>query len=188
LKEETTKVGRFAEAFPFCGFLFLEGEFLGQEHLVSIYERELKYHMKIAVIDGQGGGIGKVLTEKIRKHFGDTVELLVLGTNAVATALMIKAGADDGASGENAIIYNAAKVDVIVGPLGIVVPCAMLGEITPRIAEAVASSPAPKLLLPLTRGNLSIVSSKPEPLPHLIVELIDQLNRLIQKGEENKNV
>jgi len=140
--------------------------------------------MKIAVIDGQGGGIGKVLTAKIRKEFGDNVEILVYGTNSTATALMFKAGANDGATGEHAIVQNMENVDLIVGSLGIVIANAMLGEVTPRIAEAVASSPAPKFLLPLIRGNLSIVGSKPEPLPHLVAETVIQIQKMLKKGEE----
>ena len=73
--------------------------------------------MKIAVIDGQGGGIGKLLVEKLRKEFPDNVQIIALGTNALAVSSMIKAGANAGASGENAIVYNAGRVDLIIGPL-----------------------------------------------------------------------
>jgi hypothetical protein len=128
--------------------------------------------LRIAVIDGQGGGIGKHLTEKLRKELPEDTEILALGTNALATAVMLRAGANEGASGENAVVINARKVDLIVGPLGIVVPNSMLGELTPRMAEAIAESPAPKLLLPLIPGQIAIVGLKSEPLPHLIEELV----------------
>ena len=81
--------------------------------------------MKIAVIDGQGGGIGKVIIEKLRFTFGEKIMILALGTNAMATSLMMKAGANQGASGENAIIYNTNKVDIIIGVIGIIVSNSM---------------------------------------------------------------
>lgn len=137
---------------------------------------------RIAIIDGQGGGIGKLLTEKIRKEFADSIEIWVFGTNAGATAQMLKAGADDGASGENAIVINMGKVDLIITSLSLLIPNSMMGEVTAKIAEAVASSPAPKLLLPLQRGNIYLVGVKPEPLPHLIAALINRLKDLIKGG------
>lgn len=87
--------------------------------------------MRIAVIDGQGGGIGRVIVEKLRKALPkDDVEIIALGTNAMAAALMLKAGANDAASGENAVIYNADKVDIIVGTIAVLMPHSMLGEFT----------------------------------------------------------
>ncbi|HEX3032078.1 MAG TPA: DUF3842 family protein [Bacillota bacterium] len=133
--------------------------------------------MKIAVIDGQGGGIGKHLTDRLRKELGEEVEILALATNALATSLMLKAGANEGASGENAIVYNCPRVDVIVGPVGIVMPNAMLGEITAKIAEAIVSSPAPKILLPILRGNVELVGLQGEPLPHLMAQVVDKVKK-----------
>ena len=138
--------------------------------------------MIIAVIDGQGGGIGKVLVEKIRKDFADDVEIWVFGTNSLATSLMLKAGADEGATGVNAIIYNINKVDVIVGTLSIILANSMMGELTPAIAEAVACSKAKKLLLPLNRSNVSIIGVQPEPLPHLADNLLKQLRIIVKEG------
>ncbi|MEW6726126.1 MAG: DUF3842 family protein [Bacillota bacterium] len=135
--------------------------------------------MRIAVIDGQGGGIGKHITEKLRKALPENLEILALGTNALATSVMLKAGANEGASGENAVVYNASRVDVIVGPLGIIVPNAMLGEVTPGMAEAVAGSSAPKILLPLIRGTAELVGVCPEPLPHLVDDLVERIKRLL---------
>ncbi len=124
--------------------------------------------IRIAVIDGQGGGIGKAIIEKLRKELSDDVYILALGTNVLATTQMLKAGATEGASGENAIVYNAAKVDVIMGPIGIIVANSMLGELTPKMAEAITESPARKVLIPLAKCNIEIAGVVNEPLPCLI--------------------
>ena len=129
---------------------------------------------RICVIDGQGGGIGKTIIKKLKDLLGETVEIVALGTNAIATAQMLKARANRGASGENAIVRTTAKVDYIVGPISIIVAHAMMGEVTPKIAEAVASSPAKKLLVPLSQENIEIVGVTPIPLPHLIEALIQE--------------
>jgi 4-hydroxy-L-threonine phosphate dehydrogenase PdxA len=135
--------------------------------------------MRIAIIDGQGGGIGKHITDKLRRELPEHVEFLALGTNALATSVMLRAGANEGATGENAVIYNAGKVDLIVGPISILFPNAMLGELSPRMAEAIASSPARKILLPLSRAGIDIVGLKSEPLPHLIEELVRRVKEVI---------
>lgn len=135
--------------------------------------------MKIAVIDGQGGGIGKVVVEKIRKELPENTEIIALGTNAVATMLMMKAGANEGASGENAIIYNVGKVDVIIGSIGIIAANAMMGELTPSIARAIAESTAKKVLLPLNRCNIEVAGLKNEPLPHLIEDALAIIKGLL---------
>ncbi len=125
--------------------------------------------MRIAVIDGQGGGIGKTIVEKLRRELPEDIDIIALGTNSMATAFMIKAGANEGATGENAIVRNASKVDVILGAIGIIAANSMLGELTPLMAEAIAESPAKKVLLPLNRCNIEIVGvDKSEPMPHLI--------------------
>ena len=131
--------------------------------------------MRIAVIDGQGGGIGKYVTERLRKEIPEDVEIIALGTNALATAAMLKAGANEGASGENAVIFTSGQVDLIVGPIGIIMANSMLGEVTPRMAEAISSSSARKILLPVTRHNLEIAGYDPEPLPHLVDNLIKKI-------------
>ncbi len=121
--------------------------------------------MRIAVVDGQGGGIGKALVEKLRQILPDGTRIIALGTNALATSLMIKAGADEGASGENAVVFNASKVDVIVGTIGIIAANSIMGELTPNMAKAIAESPARKVLIPLNRCNIEVVGVKNEPLP-----------------------
>ncbi|MDF2596896.1 MAG: hypothetical protein K0R69_3237 [Clostridia bacterium] len=112
--------------------------------------------MRIAVIDGQGGGIGKAIVGKLKETFGNSIEIIALGTNSLATSLMLKAGAAEGATGENAIIYNAAKVDIILGPIGIVCANALLGELTPLMAKAIAETPAKKVLIPLNKCNIMV--------------------------------
>lgn len=128
--------------------------------------------MKIAVVDGQGGGIGRLITEQIRRTLPANTEIIALGTNAIATSLMLKAGANEGASGENAVVQNIGDVDVIVGPLGIILANAMRGELTPRMAEAIANSRARKILLPLTLSQVEVIGVAAEPLPHLVEKLI----------------
>lgn len=138
--------------------------------------------MRIAVIDGQGGGIGKHITEKLRRELPEDTEILALGTNALATSMMLRAGANEGASGENAVVYNAPRVDIIVGPLSILVPNAMMGEMTPQMAAAIAGSPARKVLLPLIRGNTELVGLSPEPLPHLIDVMVQRIKQLLAEN------
>ncbi len=135
--------------------------------------------MRIAVIDGQGGGIGKLITEKVRKSLPPEVEIVALGTNALATSMMLKAGANDGASGENAIVINCPNVDVIVGSLNILIANSMLGEFTPLMAKAVAESRALKLVIPLTRSEVEIIGAGKEPLPHQVEMLIQRLQQFL---------
>ncbi|MBW1992166.1 MAG: DUF3842 family protein [Deltaproteobacteria bacterium] len=136
--------------------------------------------MRICVIDGQGGGIGAVLIKRLKEVYGEEHEVVALGTNAVATAQMMKARANRGASGENAIVRTVPTADVIMGTLSIVLANAMMGELTPRMAEAIASAPAPKLLLPLTQERVQIVGLLPEPLPHLVEKIVtEKLKELI---------
>ncbi|SFG48289.1 protein of unknown function [Desulfotomaculum arcticum] len=135
--------------------------------------------MKIAVIDGQGGGIGKHIMDRLRRELPDGFEFLALGTNALATSVMLRAGANEGATGENAVIYNVSRVDLITGPISIMFPNAMSGELSPAMAEAVAASPAPKVLLPLTRSGVNIIGLKSEPLPHLIEDLVKKVKEVL---------
>ncbi|RJQ19736.1 MAG: DUF3842 family protein [Nitrospiraceae bacterium] len=136
--------------------------------------------LKIAVIDGQGGGIGSLVVKKLRDEFKDSIEIIALGTNAIASTAMMKAGADKGASGENAIVWNSGKVDIITGPISIMLPNAMLGELSPGMAEALSSSPARKLLLPLNQEQVDIIGIVKEPLPHLADALIQRIKEIIK--------
>jgi NAD(P)-dependent dehydrogenase (short-subunit alcohol dehydrogenase family) len=128
--------------------------------------------VRICVVDGQGGGIGAVLIRRLREVYREEHVVIALGTNAVATAQMMKARANRGASGENAIIRTVPQVDVILGSISIVLANAMMGEVTPGIAEAIASAAAPKILLPLTRELVEIVGIVQEPLPHQVEKAV----------------
>jgi hypothetical protein len=137
--------------------------------------------VKIAVVDGQGGGIGSLIVRRLRDEFGDEIEILALGTNSAATSAMMKSRSNKGATGENAIVWNANKVDMIIGPLSIVLPNAMFGELTPKMAEAIASSDAKKILLPLNQEGIDVIGVEKEPLPHMIEKLIDTIRHEIGK-------
>ena len=127
---------------------------------------------RVCVIDGQGGGIGSTIIRKLREAFEERIEVIALGTNAIAAAQMLKAGANRAASGENAIRRTTTTADVIIGPISIGWANAMLGEITPKMAEAIMSSPAPKIFLPLSQEAVILVGVSAEPLPHLVQQLV----------------
>ncbi len=128
---------------------------------------------QICVIDGQGGGIGSIIIKKLNVAFYIAdVEITALGANAIATAQMLKARANRGASGENAIIRTVRYADIIIGPIGIIMAHAMMGEITPKMAEAIASCPAKKILLPLSQENVVIAGLNSLPLPKLIDSML----------------
>ncbi|MEE4359759.1 MAG: DUF3842 family protein [Desulfococcaceae bacterium] len=135
---------------------------------------------KIYVIDGQGGGIGATLVKYLRETYGDYAEITALGTNAIAASNMLKAGANQCASGENAICRTVHKGDCIVGPVSITWPNAMLGEVTPGIAAAVISSPAVKVVLPLSQERVEIVGISKEPLPHLVQNAMEKIKELMK--------
>lgn len=124
--------------------------------------------MIITVIDGQGGGIGSVVIKKLREVIEQDYVLIAIGTNSIATSRMMKSGANKGASGENAIIRSCKEADIIIGPLSIIMANSMMGELTPRMAEAVSSCKARKILIPLTQENVSVVGVYGEPLPHMV--------------------
>ncbi len=132
--------------------------------------------IKVCVIDGQGGGIGSTIIKKIKEQFGESVEIIALGTNAIATAQMLKARANRGASGENAIFQTVQRVDVVVGTLAIMLPHAMMGEVTPKMAAAVSGCAAKKLILPISQENVDVIGVSDDPLPHLVETLV--LNHL----------
>ena len=137
---------------------------------------------RICVIDGQGGGIGATLIKYLKEAYGESVELIGLGTNAIATAQMLKSGANRGASGENAICRTVVTADCIIGPISITWANAMLGEVTPRMAEAVMSSCAIKILLPLTQEKVEIVGVVKEPLPHMVQVVVEEKIKEVLKN------
>lgn len=133
--------------------------------------------MKITIIDGQGGKIGKSIVEQLKKNHPEQ-EIYAIGTNSLATAAMLKAGADYGATGENPCIVNAQDSDIIIGPVGIVIANALLGEITPAIATAVGASKAYKILIPMNRCNHYVVGCSENGLSdniRMVCEKVDSL-------------
>ena len=142
--------------------------------------------LKIAVVDGQGGGIGSLIVKRLKDEFGETLEIIALGTNAAATSAMMKSKSNKGATGENAISWNANRVDMIIGSLSIVLPNAMLGELTHKMAEAIVSSHAKKILLPLNQEGIDVVGVAKEPLPHMVEKVIETVREEI--GKETQHV
>ena len=141
--------------------------------------------MKILVIDGMGGGIGKAVVEKLLEHFSSKENkstkkpmIIAAGTNAIATSAMIKAGADLGATGENAIIHNSKTANVIIGSMGIVIANSMLGEISPAIALAISSGEAEKILIPTSKCSIHIAGLHDLPTAQYIDEIPGILERL----------
>ena len=112
-----------------------------------------------------------------RSRYADTINITALGTNALATSAMLKAGADEGATGENAVIYNADKVDIIIGVVGILAANSMLGELSAAMAEAIAGSPALKILIPLNKCSIQVTGIKDMTLIQFIDEALDMIDR-----------
>lgn len=130
--------------------------------------------MRIMIMDGQGGGVGRSLAEEISAKYPQA-ELVAVGANATATANIMKGGAALGATGENAVIYNSARVDAIVGPIGIIMANSMMGEITPRMAEAVASGEADLYLIPMSRCRAVIAGVENRKLADYVEEIVQRL-------------
>nr|WP_325194362.1 DUF3842 family protein [uncultured Oscillibacter sp.] len=127
--------------------------------------------MKILVIDGQGGGLGRQLVAGI-KEACPKAEIIAVGTNALATNTMLKAGADHGATGENAVVVNCRKADIIVGPTGIVIADSMYGEITPTMAVAIGQSEARRILVPVNLCDSFIAGTPEQPMLKLVQDAI----------------
>lgn len=128
----------------------------------------------ILVIDAQGGGIGKQLISSIRKEFGD-LHILAVGTNTAATSAMLKAGADEGATGENPVLVASRKADYIIGPIGMVIANAMLGEITPSMARAIAEADAKRIMIPFSNCDNYIAGVSDFSTGRLIQDAVNQL-------------
>lgn len=133
--------------------------------------------MNVVVIDGQGGRMGRLVIEKIKAE-QLPCEVLAIGTNAIATSAMMKAGAAKGATGENAMLVACRTADVIIGPIGILAADALLGEITPNMAKAVGQSRAKKLLLPVNLCDNIVVGVRDLTLSKLVTETIEILQSM----------
>ena len=138
--------------------------------------------MVIMVIDGQGGKMGKNIVEQLKKRFPED-ELLAIGTNSIATAAMLKAGADAGATGENPAIVGSRRADIIIGPMGIVIADSLLGEITPKMAVAIGQSSAKKVLIPVNRCQHFLVGCKELPLGEYVKLVAEEVEK-IKAGSE----
>lgn len=136
--------------------------------------------MKLLIIDGQGGGIGCRLISALQPALAWETQLICVGTNVLATNAMLKAGASLGATGENAIVYNAARADIILGPIGIIIANAMLGEITPSMALAVSGSDAAKVLIPSSKCSLFIAGTKNDTLDAYIKQAVEYTIQIME--------
>lgn len=133
--------------------------------------------MKIMVIDGQGGRMGKIIVEQVKSAFPED-EVLAIGTNSIATAAMLKAGADAGATGENPAVVGSRTADIIIGPMGIVIADSLLGEITPRMATAIGQSNAKKILIPVNRCQHFVVGCAELPLGEYVKLAMDEVKKI----------
>jgi hypothetical protein len=134
--------------------------------------------MNILVIDAQGGGLGKQLVIALKKHFPE-MDITAVGTNTMATSVMLKAGATHAATGENAVIVGCRKADIIIGPLAIVIADSMFGEITPAMALAVAQSDAKRILIPFNHCDNIVVGIHDYNVTALIQEAIDEVTKTL---------
>ena len=135
--------------------------------------------MKIVIIDGQGGRLGRLLVEKTKSRLPQA-QVYALGTNTVATAAMLKAGADFGATGENPVIRNVADADGVLGPVGVVVANAILGEVTPTMAEAVGSCRAGKYLIPMNSCGVAVAGVEKLPLSAYVAQAVELLAAAVE--------
>ena len=133
--------------------------------------------MRVLVIDGQGGGLGRQLVTAITALCPE-VELTAVGTNSMAASAMLKAGAARAATGEHAVVVNARRADIIVGPIGIVVADALLGEITPAMATAVCQSHATRVLIPVNHCENYIVGVPEQPISDLVAAAVQKVKAL----------
>jgi Ni,Fe-hydrogenase maturation factor len=137
--------------------------------------------MVIAVIDGKGGGIGCQIIERLKSLNSSDIEIIALGTNSQATSKMLKAGADDGATGENAIITMSQRADLIIGPVAIIAANSMMGEISPKMAEAISSCKARKMLLPVSKCNIDVIGVENHQLRYIFDALTETVKNYLKK-------
>lgn len=138
--------------------------------------------MKVLVIDGQGGGLGKQLVAAV-KAYDAAIEVLAVGTNSAATNAMLKAGADQAATGENSVVTVSRTADIIMGPVGIVIADSMLGEITPRMAVAIGQSPARRILIPVNLCDNIIVGTEDMSMGRRVERAVEALRESVRAEE-----
>lgn len=134
--------------------------------------------MNITVIDGQGGALGARVVKEILAEF-DNIELSVVGTNALATAAMLKAGAKSGATGENPVVVACRRADVIIGPVGIVIADSLMGEVTEKMALAVARADAVRILIPMNKCDNLVAGISSPNTGELIADALAKLRSII---------
>lgn len=133
---------------------------------------------RAVIIDGQGGRMGAALVKRLREAYPEA-ELIAVGTNSIATAAMLKAGADCGATGENPVVRNVRDTDVVLGPIGIIVADAILGEVTEKMAAAVGSCRAQKILLPFNSCSVTVAGSPNLSLSALVEEAVKEAGKYL---------
>ncbi len=137
--------------------------------------------MKIVIVDGQGGRLGKLLVEEVRARLPQA-QIYAFGTNTAATATMLKAGAHFGATGENPVVRGVADADAVLGPVGIVVAHAILGEVTPAMAEAVGGCRARKFLVPMNSCGVLVAGVQENSLPAYVAQAVDLAAQELSAG------
>ena len=135
--------------------------------------------MKVVIVDGQGGRLGKMLVEQLKQRCPQA-QIYAIGTNSIATATMLKAGADFGATGENPVIRGVMDADVVLGPMGIVVAHAILGEVTPAMAEAIGGCRAKKILIPMNSCGVVVAGVQEMPLSVYVNQAAEQAAELME--------
>ena len=135
--------------------------------------------MKVVIVDGQGGRLGKMLVEQLKQRCPQA-QIYAIGTNSIATATMLKAGADFGATGENPVIRAVMDADVVLGPMGIVVAHAILGEVTPAMAEAIGGCRARKILIPMNSCGVCVAGVQEMPLSTYVNQAAEQAASLME--------
>lgn len=139
----------------------------------------------IVVIDGQGGRIGKLIVEELKRKI-PKAEVIAVGTNSTATAAMLKGGADDGATGENSVVVASRRADFIIGPVGILAADSMIGEVTEKMAAAVGRSAAKKVLIPVNRCQITVAGVTGKSPAQFVPEAVEIVRRAVN-GEINDN-
>lgn len=143
-----------------------------------MFSLKARFNMNITIIDGHGGMLGAQLVKEILSKIPE-VSITAIGTNSVATAAMLKAGANEGATGENPVVVACRKTDVIIGPIGIVIADSLCGEITPRMAVAVGQADAARILIPMNKCDNIVAGASNIPTSTLIEDVILKLKKLI---------